>query len=259
MKHMENDDALLNLETSSKPNSNIDAFKRLKKSKRNFYKIYDILHDIAIAKDVDAMSFAFKEKFCDVTNESGDDIFKFSNKIMDKHLTRLMIEFGKDYDAFGINFHRDIEAARYLLKLPNMHIDIINKLIISAAKCRYEVDIKLFLTVSEIHFNESIINEALIVASQNGKYNVVKQLLTVPGININAQDKLNITALIHASGKGHYQVVKLLLDFPGIDVNIKDSFGYTALFLASRRGHTNIVKLLLAMPGIEINERDDSC
>lgn len=97
-------------------------------------------------------------------------------------------------------------------------------------------------------------NTALTLAADAGHEKIVKRLLQVPGININAQQSGG-TALIHAAMQGNESIVKLLLSAPGIDINASDADG-TALIQAAGDGQESIVKLLLQVPGININARD---
>ncbi len=89
------------------------------------------------------------------------------------------------------------------------------------------------------------VNAELISACRFGRYNDVKRLLAVPGIDVNAKDDYGATALFYASYSGYPEIVYLLLAMPGIDVNVKNKWGYNAFFLASREYYTSIVKLLL--------------
>ena len=123
---------------------------------------------------------------------------------------------------------------------------------------------------------------------------VVKLLLAVPGINVNAKDENGWTSLIWAADMGYIDIVKLLLASPdidvnamdnngynaltwtirneiwsprtaivemliaaGIDVNATDIYGKTALMMAAEMGRIDIVKLLLAAPDIDVNATDN--
>jgi len=57
--------------------------------------------------------------------------------------------------------------------------------------------------------------------------------------------KTERTALMAASDNGHFDVVKMLLD-NGADVNAKDQNGRTALYFAKEKGHQNIIMLFEA-------------
>lgn len=129
----------------------------------------------------------------------------------------------------------------------------------------------------------------LILASMRGNLDVVTELLSLPGIDVNlASLRCNLSALMYASSRGHLGMVRALLAAPGIDVNaapnytrttalmlacehgradvvaellavpgiaagVSDRFHFTALYRAIRDGHTNVVERFLAMPGIDVN------
>lgn len=66
------------------------------------------------------------------------------------------------------------------------------------------------------------------------------------------------TPLMHASHlarneKGRFEVIKLLLEVPGVDVNARDRFGRSALILATVQRSVPAIKLLLGVPGIDVN------
>jgi uncharacterized protein len=72
------------------------------------------------------------------------------------------------------------------------------------------------------------------------------------GTDINTKDSEGLTLLMLASQEGRVEVVRLLLE-KGARVNVKeDGYGRTALILASRNGHTDVVKSLLEK-GADVN------
>jgi ankyrin repeat domain-containing protein 50 len=82
---------------------------------------------------------------------------------------------------------------------------------------------------------------------------VTKELLALPRILVNAQDKGGNTPLIWASQSDHANsVVDLLLSHPKIKVNESNKAGFTALHEAARIAR--VVKQLLAHPKIKINQ-----
>ncbi|KAH6866169.1 hypothetical protein BKA70DRAFT_1580080 [Coprinopsis sp. MPI-PUGE-AT-0042] len=96
----------------------------------------------------------------------------------------------------------------------------------------------------------------LVAAARDGYVDIVKALLSAPGMDVNVPCKGG-TALVWATRRGEAAIVKLLLDFPGIDVNAVDNWrGLTALTWATERGYTEIVELLLAYPGIHVRHAD---
>ncbi len=87
------------------------------------------------------------------------------------------------------------------------------------------------------------VGRALIGASSSGHTEIVRMLLAVDGIDVNAQDDWNVTALMEASYWGHTEIVRLLLDADA-DITLKNKGGKTALDLAREKGNIEIVKLL---------------
>ncbi|KAH6894804.1 ankyrin repeat-containing domain protein, partial [Coprinopsis sp. MPI-PUGE-AT-0042] len=68
----------------------------------------------------------------------------------------------------------------------------------------------------EVYTGDEAQSTALIVAACKSRINIVKQLLEVPGINVNAvSTPSENTALAHALTRGHKAVADLLLAFPG--------------------------------------------
>ena len=92
----------------------------------------------------------------------------------------------------------------------------------------------------------------LYYAAQAGHAGVVKLLLDARGINANSATLTGATPLYIAAQNGHEEVVKLLLDTRGINVNISAHTGATPLYIATQKGHVEIVRLLLAAPGINV-------
>jgi ankyrin repeat protein len=92
-------------------------------------------------------------------------------------------------------------------------------------------------------------------AAHSGNITKVRELLAVPGIDVNHVDNYQNTALLWAALQGHTEIVKLLLAVPGIDVNLVDDSKNTALLWAAYKGHTEIVKLLLSKE-VDVNKVD---
>ena len=88
-------------------------------------------------------------------------------------------------------------------------------------------------------------------AARNGHNEVVRALLSAPGIDVNKADNNGGTAVIQAASKGHTEVVRALLAVPGIDVNKADDEGSTAVIWAAQKGHTEVVALLRAAGAME--------
>ena len=90
-------------------------------------------------------------------------------------------------------------------------------------------------------------------ASYNGHAGIVRELLSMPGIDVNLAHQTGMTPLYFAAQEGHVEVVKLLLAARGINVNLSAYTWATPLYHAAQEGHVEVVKLLLAAPGINVN------
>ena len=77
-----------------------------------------------------------------------------------------------------------------------------------------------------------------------GREDIVKDLLVVPGIDVNLQNEDGNTALIYAASRGYEDIVARLLAAPGIDVNLQNNDGKTALDFAVKKGHQNIAAMI---------------
>jgi hypothetical protein len=91
------------------------------------------------------------------------------------------------------------------------------------------------------------------IAVGKGDLEDVKRLI-MEGVDVNLY-RNNTTALILASMNGNLDIVKLLLAVPGIDVNAHSTGinGYTALMLAAMFSRIDVVRELVKAPGIDIN------
>ena len=90
-------------------------------------------------------------------------------------------------------------------------------------------------------------------ASFNGHAGLVRELLSMPGIDVNLAHQTGMTPLYYAVQEGHAEAVRLLLDTRGINVNLVEMEGATPLYRAAQNGHVEVVKLLLAARGINVN------
>ena len=91
------------------------------------------------------------------------------------------------------------------------------------------------------------------LASDAGKYKIVRVLLQRPDINVNLTDGDGYAALSLASRNGHSEVVGLLACIPETDFNSLNEMKESALHVASRNGHLAVVRLLLQHDDIEVN------
>ncbi|KAF4966892.1 hypothetical protein FSARC_5505 [Fusarium sarcochroum] len=97
----------------------------------------------------------------------------------------------------------------------------------------------------------------LFKASERGSTDIVKSMLAVEGIDVNARNLLGETPLSRAASYGRYTTVGLLLGAEGLQVNLPDYSNRMALIRAAEIGHYEIVELLLSAEGIWVNFQDD--
>ena len=77
------------------------------------------------------------------------------------------------------------------------------------------------------------------------------------GVDANAVIDGTHTALTWASAVGSVEIVKALLAIKGIDVNAKSAHqGMTALLMASMYGHVEVMRLLLATKDVNVDATD---
>lgn len=146
-------------------NDNIEALKALQQSRLNsneyLGQVYNIFEKIADTNDIDAISYALKEKILKNINIQVEDIFYLSCKNLNFKLTHLLLETSEDC----INFISKLTENKYIA---NSGIFYKHPQIIS--NCKPNIS----------HLNS---------ASRYGYIEIVKLLLSVPGIDVNAKKK----------------------------------------------------------------------
>lgn len=106
-----------------------------------------------------------------------------------------------------------------------------------------------FLLITGCHKNTPE-TDALLRAARDGKVDTVKELLTTPGIDVNATDERGDTALIEAARFGHDHVARALLA-AGANLKARDKEGKTPLMLAMAGGHDEVVAALKQAGAVE--------
>ncbi|KAH3882347.1 myotrophin-like [Dreissena polymorpha] len=86
--------------------------------------------------------------------------------------------------------------------------------------------------------------DKLLWSVKNGELENVKELLSKPGINVNAELTGGRNALHFAADYGHCDVIQCLLD-AGANINQPDKHGISPLLAAIWEDHVEAVKLLL--------------
>lgn len=95
----------------------------------------------------------------------------------------------------------------------------------------------------------------LTVAAYHDSIAVVKRLLTAPGVDIEARNRMGLTAVSAAAFKGYEGSLRELIA-AGADVNAKGTMQHTALMFASLSGRSNTVTILL-QAGADQSPADD--
>ncbi len=98
-------------------------------------------------------------------------------------------------------------------------------------------------TITDDQFDQ----DALHIASFNGRAEIVRFLATRTKVNTNRKDKSGYTPLFAAAEKGFFAIVKILVEQADAEVNSKNGNGYDSmpLGIAAANGHSDIVKYLL--------------
>ena len=110
---------------------------------------------------------------------------------------------------------------------------------------------RLLLRHGVVDINMADIDGTLLChAALHGCANIVRELLSRPGVDVNLAGQQGATALFLAAWKGHAKVVEMLLGARDIDVNLATTSGATPLYIAVETGHIEVVKLLLAARGL---------
>ena len=95
----------------------------------------------------------------------------------------------------------------------------------------------------------------LLVAAGDGGIAVVEALLSVDGINIDAQTKEGLTALHVAMARKRLGVFERLCN-AGANVNVRDGHGRTPLMCACLDGLVEFVACLLKQPSVDVNAKE---
>jgi len=84
---------------------------------------------------------------------------------------------------------------------------------------------------------------ALFRATREGNTDMVRSLLSAPGVDVNATDERGSTPLLEAARFGHEDICRMLIA-SGANLKAKDKDGKTALQLAIQGDHDDVVRVL---------------
>ena len=85
--------------------------------------------------------------------------------------------------------------------------------------------------------------DELFRAVREGNTDMVRSLLSAPGVNVNATDERGSTPLLEAARFGHDEICRILIA-SGANLKSKDPDGKTALMLAMQNNHDDVVRVL---------------
>ncbi|OJJ97545.1 hypothetical protein ASPACDRAFT_45638 [Aspergillus aculeatus ATCC 16872] len=104
----------------------------------------------------------------------------------------------------------------------------------------------------------SIAERAFVNATENGRCDIVRRLITIDNLDLNAKDpRYSTPALVWAAEFGYEDIVKLLLETQRVEINATCPHGSTALRRAAAWQQEAVFKLLLATPRVDANCPDD--
>jgi ankyrin repeat protein len=83
---------------------------------------------------------------------------------------------------------------------------------------------------------------ALFRATREGNTDMVRSLLSAPGVDVNATDERGSTPLLEAARFGHDTICRMLIA-AGAKLNARDRDGKTALQLAIQGNHDQVVQV----------------
>ncbi|KAM3552465.1 hypothetical protein MY1884_007185 [Beauveria asiatica] len=124
-----------------------------------------------------------------------------------------------------------------------------------AAESGCESIVRLLLAMKKVDINAKDHDDRtpFFIAVMNGHKSIIELLLATGKVHVNAKDNHGRPPLSYAAERGYEAVVKLLLATEKAYVDEQDAYGATPLLYAAREGHEAIVKLLLATKQVDVN------
>ncbi|KAJ2934209.1 hypothetical protein H1R20_g2898, partial [Candolleomyces eurysporus] len=156
--------------------------------------------------------------------------------------------------------HTHTPIARQLLRRTDIDINVFDSIGRVPLTCAMEAEcwetVDLLLSRPDLDVNQGE-PPALVQACLKGREALVRKLLAIDCLDMNAVDATGRSALSMAAYIGHRQIAKLLLSRPDVNVNVGSP---TPLMHACHQGHAGIVELLLTSHGdeLDINLRAES-
>ncbi|XP_067653405.1 ankyrin repeat domain-containing protein 50-like [Haliotis asinina] len=107
------------------------------------------------------------------------------------------------------------------------------------------VKLILDLDVVDVNYRGHYSRTPVMAAAVNGHWDVV-EFLVGRGADVSLVDRVGDNILHYACDGGDVEMVKLILDLDVVDVNARNNNGYTAADIARRRRHQRVLDLLVS-------------
>lgn len=153
------------------------------------------------------------------------------------------------------------EVVKQLLPLDGLDINAKSKNFMAplaeAAREGHEKVVTLLVEKgADLNIKDDEDSTPLLWAACRGKIAVVKEFLSLEGVELDAQDYMGITALGWAVGRGYEEISMLLLDH-GADPNIKDHQGRSIVHHAAHSSLQATLRMVLAWKNIQIHGQNE--
>ncbi|RLC34234.1 hypothetical protein DRH14_03425 [Candidatus Shapirobacteria bacterium] len=165
-----------------------------------------------------------------------------------KEIIEMLLQHGADINALNKRNQTALNIATYIENIVLYRIqagidteEITTEEITEGLKVVREIIELLIGHGARINLHDAVLLEDM---------NCVKDLLD-KGVDVNAQDCIQMTALHHAVNNDQLQMIELLLQ-ESADINIVDGQNWTAIHYASFGGNDEILKLLLSQDNIDL-------
>ena len=126
-------------------------------------------------------------------------------------------------------------------------------LVAAVARNKYDV-VRLLFTVDGIDLNHksSVDDPPIFLATTLDTTQMLNLFLEDDRVDVNAQNSSGDTPLGAACAEGNIGKFEALINCPRVDINCPNAFGNTPLMIAAYYGHTEIVAALCSRPNIDI-------
>ncbi len=94
-----------------------------------------------------------------------------------------------------------------------------------------------------------------IEAAKMGNISLMRRMLGVKGVDINAKDSDGVPAVVWAASEGKINVIQLLIT-ESVDVNAVDNNGKTPAYWAACNGHASILEQSIDSNDVDVNKAD---